>query len=63
MADLWLTGRSGITICYEWRPWRNVFRVIIYRQHHTLAVNRLDVADYYGQDSLQPVFLNQTGYH
>lgn len=55
LADFWTTRRKGLTVRYEWSPRRNRLHVYVYQQWKTLVSLRLNVADYYGQESLMSI--------
>jgi putative flippase GtrA len=55
LADFWTTRHRGLTMRYEWSPRRNRLHVYVYQQWKTLVSVRLDVADYYGQESLMSI--------
>ncbi len=52
VARFVLTCRRGLTVRYEWNPRHTVLRIVLGRQLRELAAIRLEVTDYYGNETV-----------
>ena len=52
VLDYWITRRKGLTVRFDWSARGHRLRFRVYQQFKTLVSVRMDVADYYGNESL-----------
>ena len=52
VLDYWITRRNGLTVRFDWSARGHRLRFRVYQQFKTLVSVRMDVADYYGSESL-----------
>ena len=52
MLDYWITRRKGLMVRFDWAPRGHRLRFRVYQQFKTLVYLRMDLADYYGNESL-----------
>ena len=52
VLDYWITRRNGLTVRFDWSARGNRLRFRVYQQFKTLVSVQMDVADYYGNESL-----------
>ena len=52
VLDCWITRRNGLTVRFDWSARGHRLRFRVYQQFKTLVSVQMDVADYYGNESL-----------
>ena len=52
VLDYWITRRNGLTVRFDWSARGHRLRFRVYQQFKTLVSVRMDVADYYGNQSV-----------
>ena len=52
VLDYWITRRKGLMVRFDWSARGHRLRFRVYQQFKTLVSLRMDVADYYGSESL-----------
>ena len=52
VLDYWITRRKGLTVRFDWSARGHRLRFRVYQQFKALVSLRMDVADYYGNESL-----------
>ena len=50
--DYWITRRKGLMVRFDWSARGQCIRFRVYQQFKTLVSVRMDMADYYGNESL-----------